>query len=175
MNDRGAFFSLGGPDPLDDAPRNVPAGPAGPAARFRFRFGPEAGWLFPVPILEDTLTAPVSDAGRWAVGDVVMLDDDRCEAAFALLTADARDHAEERLRRWAKADDWELMIVGGLRALRPPEPARWSTTYCESCGRDGHRAAVTMPYTRLVSFLSTRCPDCGGRYLPVRTVDAPAT
>ena len=147
-NDRGAFFALGGEPTPEDAPRACPVVAnlsRKPYATFRFVMGPASGWLFPVSMFGNSWLETALTHGRWAVGDVVMHDYDHCEAAFALLTPDARRTAVRRLRRWAELDDWDLTVVPGTRLLRPVLPSDWSSIVCTHCGDYRHMAAIAMP------------------------------
>lgn len=170
-NDRGAFFALGGPPPGSGASSRrppLPAATGAPYARMRFVVGPESGWLFPVGLFSEQRWGHVSADSRWAIGDLVMHDDDRCEAAFALLTLDARVPATQRLRRWAELDDWQLTVASGTRPLRPVVPTDWSPIVCTHCGISAHLSVVAMPYLHLISWKPTRCGNCHrGRRLPV--------
>lgn len=138
-----------------------------PYARMRFVMGPGSGWLFPVGLFSESRWDHVSVDSRWAIRDVVLHDDDHCEAAFALLTADARVPAEQHLRRWAELDDWQLTMVPDTRPLRPVLPTSYTPIVCSHCGISAHHSAVAMPYLHLISWMPTRCENCHrGRQLP---------
>jgi hypothetical protein len=101
-----------------------------------------------------------------ALGDIVALDADRCEARFALVADPLRRSTEALLRRWAADDEWALEIRRGLEpliALPDTSLAHPAESVCTECGSRLQCGFASALLFHQRGFHRTRCRLCGGR------------
>lgn len=163
------------PEPLKIPYRSAPQPPD-----FRFIYVPEdrklrvTPWGFTTTGLEK-----LHEPWDGAVGDVIASDRERAVACFGRVEPGIRREAEEALRAWAVADDWELLIEPGVLPLiqveeRPDEgpaaAARSKVPYsglavCRDCGDVRSNGSASHMAFHMKGYQRTRCRICGGRYV----------
>ena len=151
------------PPPVE-VPRRFALGP--PAFRFVQDSGCDAVRIHPWGRGAELLVDELREPWKGALGDIVVLDADRCEARFARVPDSLRPSAECLLRRWATEDEWELDFREGVEPLIAPRrayPAHPGESVCTGCGsRLGCGFASALLFHQQ-GFHRTRCRICWGR------------
>lgn len=137
-----------------------------PAFRFMYVSGGSTLSVHPWGRGAERLVDELREPWRGALGDIVALDADRCEARFTRVPDSLRPSAEVSLRRWATEDEWELDVREGLEPLIAPRrayPAHPGESVCTGCGSRLGCGFATALLFHHQGFHRTRCRICGGR------------